>query len=46
MKDLLNKYCASEIRDIKKRNPKMKPIKNNLSKTEIFKKSYFGKKLK
>jgi hypothetical protein len=44
MKDLLNKYCQSEIRDIKKKNPKFHPKEINLRNKEIFDKSFFGKR--
>jgi hypothetical protein len=42
-KDLLTKYCASEIRDIKKK-PKSHPKEINLRNKEIFDKSFFGKR--
>ena len=44
MKDLLTKYCASEIRDIKKKKPKLHPKEINLRNKEIFDKSFFGKR--
>lgn len=42
MKDLLNKYCQSEIRLIKKKNPKLHPRDMENRNKEIFNKSYFG----
>lgn len=44
MKDLLNKYCKSEIRVIKKKFKRWHPADNDNKNGEIFNKSFFGKR--
>lgn len=44
MADLLKKYTRSEIRQIKKKFKKLHPADNNKKNTEVFNKSFFGKR--
>lgn len=45
MKDLLNKYCRSEVRKIKLKRVNVHPRDIQIKNSEIFIKSYFGKRL-
>lgn len=44
MKELLTKYCKSEIRKIKKNNTKVHPRDTEKKNTKLFCKSFFGKR--